>query len=99
MRITGGTASTKDLRDTPYLELVSFSDFQVDPVTGDFGSEIRLGFYFDGEKTIPVTGGSISGNMAKINETMRMSIENRQYNNYHGPATICIRDASISSVC
>jgi len=95
MYVAGGTATDDDLRQKPYLELVSFSDFQMDVITGDFGSEIRLGFYFDGEKTVPVTGGSISGNIAAVRDNMRMSREERQYNNYKGPATICIRDVII----
>ena len=98
VRISGGTAANTDLRKEPYLELVSFSDFQANPITGDFGSEIRLGFYFDGETVVPVTGGSISGNMAKVHDTLRMSVEERQYNDYLGPATICIRGASISGM-
>ena len=98
MRITGGTVKNADLRQEPYLELVSFSDFQANPITGDFGSEIRLGFYHDGKTTVPVTGGSISGNMAKVHDTLRMSVEEKQYNDYLGPATVCIRGASISGV-
>ena len=96
MHITGGTASMDDLRRGPHLELVSFSGFQVNAVTGDIVSEIRLGFYFDGEKTVPVTGGSISGNISRVHDTMRMSEEERQYGFYRGPATVCIRGASIS---
>jgi len=98
VRITGGTATEADLRSEPYLELVSFSDFQANPVTGDFGSEIRLGFYFDGETVTPITGGSISGNMAKVQDGLRMSVQEKQYNNYVGPATVCIRGASIAAV-
>jgi len=96
MYVSGGTATMDDLRKQPYLELISFSDFQVNSITGDFGSEIRLGFYFDGKTVVPVTGGSISGNMAKVNNTFRMSKEERQYNNYLGPATVCFRGAVIS---
>ena len=98
IHVSGGTAKNADLRKEPYLELVSFSDFQANPITGDFGSEIRLGFYFDGVTTVPVTGGSISGNMAKVHDTLRMSVEQKQYNEYLGPATICIKGASISGV-
>jgi len=98
MQVTGGSVSEADLRKAPYLELVSFSDFQVNAVTGDFGSEIRLGYYYDGKTTVPVTGGSISGNMTKIQDNIRMSKEQRQYNNYIGPATVCIRGVSISGV-
>jgi len=98
MHISGGTATSADLRQEPHLELVSFSDFQVNPITGDFGSEIRLGFYYDGKTTVPITGGSISGNMAKVHDSLRMSVEEKQYNDYLGPAAICIRGASISGV-
>jgi len=98
MHVTGGTVKYVDLRKEPHLELVSFSDFQVNPVTGDFGSEIRLGYYYDGETITPVTGGSISGNMSKVHESLRMSVEERQYNDYKGPAVICIKGASISGV-
>jgi len=98
VRITGGTASDDELRKHPYLELVSFSDFQVDEITGDFGSEIRLGYFFDGEKTVPVTGGSISGNMAKVHGSLRMSAQEKQYDSYRGPGTVCLRGASISGV-
>jgi len=96
--ITGGSTSNADLRKEPYLELVSFSSFQANPVTGDFGSEIRLGYYFDGKTTTPVTGGSISGNMAKVQGSLRMSVEQRQYNNYLGPAAVCVRGVSIAGV-
>ncbi|MCL2404218.1 MAG: metallopeptidase TldD-related protein [Defluviitaleaceae bacterium] len=98
MHITGGTVSGADMRKAPYLELVSFSDFQVHPITGDFGSEIRLGFYYDGTTIVPVTGGSISGNMAKVHDSLRMSKEEKQFNGYKGPAVICITGASISAV-
>lgn len=96
VHIAGGTASDEDLRREPYLEIVSLSDFQTNPVTGDFGSEIRLAFYFDGKTVAPVTGGSISGNVAAVQGGMRMSAQERQYDRYKGPATICIRGASIS---
>lgn len=98
IHVTGGSFSDVALRKEPYLELVSFSDFQVNPVTGDFGSEIRLGFYFDGEKTVPVTGGSVSGNIAAVQNSFKMSVEERQYDNYRGPATVCLRGASVSGV-
>jgi len=98
IHVTGGTYPTNNLCKEPYLELVSFSDFQANPITGDFGSEIRLGYYFDGNKITPVTGGSISGNMEKVHNSLRMSKEEQQYGGYKGPATVCITGASISAV-
>ncbi|MCL2364391.1 MAG: metallopeptidase TldD-related protein [Defluviitaleaceae bacterium] len=97
-RVTGGTATTKELKKAPHLHLVSFSDFHCDTVTGDFGSEIRLGYYFDGQKTTPVTGGSISGNMEKIAHTLRMTREELTLGTFRGPQMVQITGASISGV-
>ncbi len=94
--IDGGTMKRGKMLEKPYLELLSFSDFQMDSVTGDFGSEIRLGFYFDGEKITPVTGGSISGNIKNVQSNMRLSIETIQYDNYVGPKTVLMKDVTIA---
>jgi len=95
IHVTGGTASVEELKKEPYLELVSFSDFQMNPITGDFGSEIRLGFFFDGTATVPVTGGSISGSMAEAMKGLRMSRQERQYDNFLGPETVCVKGVSV----
>lgn len=98
IHITGGTATDAELRAEPYIELVSFSSFQMNPVTGDFASEIRLGYYFDGEKTVAVTGGSVSGHIKKVQAGMRLSAAERQYDHFRGPASVLIRGASIAGV-
>ena len=94
--VNGGTKPIAEMKARPYLELVSFSAFDVDNVTGDFASEIRLGFYFDGNETVAVTGGSVSGNIKKIHGNMRMSLERVQFNNYEGPLTVCVRGVAIA---
>jgi PmbA protein len=95
-RVSGGTKALAELKAGPYLELTSFSDFHMNSMTGDFAGEIRLGYYFDGKETLPVTGGSISGNIKNVHGNMFMSVEKAQYNEYSGPRTICIRDAVIA---
>jgi len=67
--------SIEELHAQPYLEPVMFSDFRLDPVTGDFGAEVRLAYYFDGTTLIPVTGGSVSGSLRDMRTTMRRSQE------------------------
>ena len=94
--VAGGTKSVAKMKEQPYLELISFSGFQMDAVTGNFASEIRLGFYFDGSETVAVTGGSISGNIKNVHNDMYFSVERDQFNNYDGPQTICIRNVTIS---
>ena len=96
--IEGGRESIEDMKSEPYLELVSFSDFQMDELTGDFGGEIRLGWYFDGKDTIPVTGGSISGNIKDVEKEIYLSEEMQKINNFVGPKTIQLTNVSIAGI-
>lgn len=91
-----GSKSVEAMKENPYLELLDFSNFQMDPITGNFGGEIRLGRYYDGEKVISVTGGSISGNILKIHHNMFLSEELQKDNNFIGPNNIELKDISIS---
>jgi PmbA protein len=75
----GGKLSESEIRTGTYLEPVEFSDFSVDMVTGDIAGEIRLAYWHDGEKVTPVTGGSVSGNLAELVKNIKLSKELRQY--------------------
>ena len=66
LEVQGGEKSYEDFKKEPYVEIITFSDFQMNPMTGDFGGEIRLARYFDGQKIISVTGASLSANLFKI---------------------------------
>ena len=78
--VEGGTATDEEIRNGQCLEVVEFSDFQVDSMTGDLFGEIRLAYYHDGQGQItPVTGGSISGSMLDNLDCMRMTKSSRQY--------------------
>ena len=94
--VSGGSKSIKELKKDPYLELLSFSDFQTDSITGDFGGEIRLGLYFDGEKVTPVTSGSLSGNIVKAQKNMYFSKELQEDDNFVGPKVVSLSDVSIA---
>jgi len=94
--ITGGSTPVSEMKTAPYLELISFSDFQMNSMTGDFAGEIRFGFYYDGTETVPVTGGSVSGNIKKVHGDMLLSAERARYNNYDGPATVLVKNVSIA---
>ena len=94
--VEGGTHSEEELRQGKYLEVVEFSDFQVDPMTGDIFGEIRLAYWHDGEKTVPVSGGSISGSMHDFIRDMRMSSESVQYNNFRIPALTLLKNVTVT---
>lgn len=92
-----GSESLASLRSGPYLEPVMFSDFRLDPVTGDFGAEIRLAYWFDGAERRPVTGGSISGSVAEFKSTMRFSAERGLATRSLCPKAVLIHGLSITA--
>ena len=94
--VSGGTASEADLRAGDYLEVVEFSDFQVDTLTGDIAGEIRLAYLHRGGKVTPVSGGSVSGSMKELSRSMRFSKETRQYDNLLIPAVTRLSGATIT---
>ena len=97
--VSGGTNSEEELRSGQYLELVEFSDFQVDSMTGDIFGEIRLGYWHDGQSVIPVSGGSVSGSMLELAGKMFLSAETVQYNNWLIPAATLLKGVSVSGIC
>ncbi len=94
--VEGGAASAAELRTGKFLEVVEFSDFQVDPMSGDIAGEIRLGYLHDGDSVTVVEGGSVSGSMRELAGSMRFSKEQKQYNNYLIPSVTRLRGASIT---
>ena len=97
--VSGGSRSAEDLRSGTFLEIVEFSDFQVDGLTGDIFGEIRLGYYHDGEGNVtPVCGGSISGDMKDNLSHMRMSRETRRYASAEIPCVTRLENITVSGV-
>ena len=94
--VDGGSESAAALRPGRYLEIVEFSDFQVEASDGEIAGEIRLGYLHDGDTVTVVEGGSVSGTMRELAGTMRFSREQKQYNNYLIPAVTRLYGASIT---
>ena len=96
MKVEPGTKTFAEMTKEPYLRCVTFSGIQMEPNSGFFGGEVRLGFYFDGEKEIPVTGFSISGDMNVSRGTMVYSAETVTTRFYHGPKDLEIKDMKLA---
>jgi len=94
--VSGGSETEAELRAGDYLEVVDFSDFQVDEITGDIAGEIRLAYLHQGGIVTPVSGGSISGNMSELAKTMRFSKESRQYNCHLIPSVTRLKDVTVT---
>ena len=56
IKVETGTLTDGELRSAPYFRCASMSGLQVDIYNDYIGGEVRLAYYFDGEKEIPVTG-------------------------------------------
>ena len=96
--INAGSHTVTDLRKEPHLEVAAFSDFYVDKMTGDFCGEIRLAWYYDGESTRPVTGGSILGNANELHNDIYLSKELQKDNNFEGPEIVKLLNVSVAGV-
>ena len=96
--VAGGSHTEEELRRGKYLEVVEFSDFQVDEMTGDIFGEIRLAYWHDGEKTAPVSGGSLSGSMLDFVQEMYLSGETVQYDNLRIPALTLLKGVTVTGI-
>ena len=95
--VSGGRKSADELRNGKFLEIVEFSDFQVDSMTGDIFGEIRLAYYHDGEGDVtPVSGGSVSGSMLDNIAHLQMSRETRRYANAEIPSVTRLENVVIA---
>lgn len=96
IEVAPGSKSLEEFKQGAYLEVLIFSDFQIDSFTGDFGGEIRLALYHDGENTTPLTGGSISGNIGKVQENLFLSKEEQIRKGYKGPSAISLQGIMVA---
>ncbi len=96
--VSGGSGEETELKRGPYLEIVEFSDFQVDSMTGDLFGEIRLAYWYDGNTVTPVSGGSISGSMLELSEKMEMSEKSTQYDNWLIPAVTRLCGVTVTGI-
>ena len=97
-KVPAGKVSLDELKAQPYLEVVNFSDFQMNDFTGHFGGEIRLGFLYDGEKVVPVTGGSVNGNIFEAQKTLVFSKEMQVEKNFEGPRAVVMERVLVAGV-
>ena len=98
LRMTGGTRSLAELKERPYLQAVQFSDFQMDPFTGHFGGEIRLAYWFDGQRVREITGGSVNGVLTEVQDDLLFSREQYADDRYEGPFAVRIPGVKVAGI-
>jgi len=95
--VAPGSKTTEELGRGAHLEVVSFSDFIAEPLTGDFGGEFRLAYYTDPDgQRYPVTGGSVSGNIRDVQAKMYLSRETQSIAGFQGPLAVKLPEISVA---
>ena len=95
LKLDPGTADAEEFVTGPYLEVVSMSGIQTDFYSDYVGGEIRLAYWHDGEKILPVTGVSISGKLSDVLNHIRFSRDTSLMGNFHGPSKAVIEGMNI----
>ncbi len=90
LEIAPGPTPFADLlaADGPVIHVLAFSSPNVDGLTGNFGMEIRVGYEIGPQGTIPLKGGSVTGNLFEALAAARFSSETGQDASYAGPRAI-----------
>ncbi len=91
-----GATPYAEMKKDGVLQVVSFSDFQMDSMSGYFGGEIRLAFLFENGKAVPVTGGSVNGNFIELQKNMRLSSEKQKCSTFEGPKHIMFENVPVN---
>jgi PmbA protein len=91
-----GTTPAAALLEEPHVEVVAFSWFTPNEITGDFSSEIRLGYLVEGGRRTPFKGGSLVGNVLDALANARWSAETGFFGDYQGPRVARFGDLTVA---
>ncbi len=91
-----GSVTFEQMKQTPCLWPVVFSDFQMDSFSGHFGGEIRLAYLIKDGKAVPVSGGSINGNLIEAQQDVCFSKERYSSAPYEGPYAAKFRGIAVA---
>lgn len=87
VELPAGKWDSASLLEEPYVEISLFSWFNPDTITGNFSSEIRLGYLVENGVRKPFRGGQLVGNFLDALANVRWSRETGFFGHYLGPTT------------
>jgi predicted Zn-dependent protease len=96
IELPAGKTPAARLLAEPYVEIVQFSWFNPDPITGDFATEIRFGYLVENGQRKPFKGGLLVGNYMDALANVRWSAETGFFGAYLGPQTACFNELKIA---
>lgn len=96
IELVAGSKTLSQLYQEPCVEIVSFSSFVPNSLSGDFAAEIRLGYLHKDGKKIPFKGGMVSGNVFEAFADVYFSKETMIVPNYSGPKAVRFEKLTVS---
>jgi len=79
-------------------EIVSFSSFVPNELSGDFAAEIRLGYMIERGRKIPFKGGMFTGNVFDLFSNAFFSREMIKLAGYYGPKSLRFENATVAGM-
>jgi len=95
VRLNNGTVPFDEMKKG-CLYPVSFSDFQMDEMSGHFAGEIRLAYLFAEDGVKILTGGSINGSIFDCQEHLTFSKETYVQADYEGPLAVKLPGVNVA---
>jgi len=91
-----GKTPASALLAEPYVEIIQFSWFNPDTITGDFATEIRFGYLVENGVRKPFKGGQLVGNYMDALADAHWSAETGFFGGYLGPHTVRLNAMKIA---
>jgi PmbA protein len=91
-----GKTPASALLAEPYVEIIQFSWFNPDTITGDFATEIRFGYLVENGVRKPFKGGQLVGNYMDAVADAHWSAETGFFGGYLGPHTVRLNAMKIA---
>jgi predicted Zn-dependent protease len=98
IELPAGKTPAATLLAEPYIEIVQFSWFNPDTITGDFATEIRFGYLVENGTRKPFKGGQLVGNYMDALADVHWSAETGVFGGYFGPHTARFNSMKISGM-
>jgi PmbA protein len=96
VELPAGRVDASTLLAEPHVEIIQFSWFNPDPITGDFATEIRFGYLVENGVRKPIKGGQLIGNFMDALADVQWSTETGCFGNYLGPHTARFNNLKIA---
>ena len=96
IELSSGSSSMTTIYKEPCVEIVFFSSFVPNSLSGDFAAEIRLGYLHKDGKKIPFKGGMVSGNVFEAFAHVFFSKEETAVAGYQGPKAVRFENLTLS---